>query len=210
MLNDEQERKSMGLEHQGDHHFAKVAMDEATKKVSAAYIQNFSENSVAAVQMVDGGNVEANFVHSGDTHSLRVNARPDGGFDGTFKDEQKGIEVSLSGGIAKLVKGQLPTGGLDINADHHKVSLRMGSEGKLSGIIESQRENGGGFRLSLTNGALSGSLIHKGGGHETELSLSKDSWGAKVAFGKGNGKFTFSVQGGKTEKKVIGGIKLNF
>jgi hypothetical protein len=206
----EQDKEKLAFEHEGDHHLAKIALDPNTKKVSAGGIYNFSANASALLQIIDG-KVEGSLIQSGDTHSLCLNAKNDGSLEGTFTDRRNGgIEISFQAGLARLVKGKLPPGGLSITADHHRVNLQLDAEGKVSGAIESRAVKDGTFRIKLEKGKLSGAFIHTGSTHETEISLSPEGWKAAVAFGKGNGKFAFSVEKGKVESKVFGGMKLKF
>jgi autotransporter translocation and assembly factor TamB len=210
MPENDEEKKQLAVENQGDHHFAKVAVDPDTKDVSAGMIYNFSDHATAALQFVDG-KMAGTVLHTGDTHSLQIDAKQDGTFTGTFKEARfGGVEVAFEGGVAKLLKGQLPATGLEVNGDHHAVRLMTSADGKLSGSIESTAVQGGVFKIKLENGSLSGSFVHAGDNHETEISLSKNAWSANVSFGKGDTKLNLSVQKGKSETKAFAGVKLKF
>jgi len=206
----EQNKEKLALEHQGDHHLAKIVLDTNTKNVSAGGIYNFTTNTSAMFEIIDG-KMEGSLIHSGDTHSLCLNAKNDGSLKGTFTDSRNGgIEISFKGGFASLIKGKLPPGGLSITADHHKVNLQLDANGKVSGTIESQAVKDGTFRIKLDKGKLNGTFTHTGSSHKTEISLSPEGWKATVALGKGKTKFALSVEKGKVESKVIGGLKLSF
>lgn len=207
----DEENKQLSIENSGDHHFAKVSVDEKTKEVSAGVIYSFSDNASASLQVING-KLEGTILHTGDTHILKIDVGPDGSYNGTYKDERYGgIEIAFNGGVASLVKGKLPQSGIVFNADHHNIKFDMEPNGQISGTIGSMNSKFGNFQLSISNGKLSGSIIHKGDNHETSLEVASDgSCKASVSIGKDNSKFTFSAEKGKTETKAFAGLKLNF
>ncbi|MFA6030891.1 MAG: hypothetical protein WC969_13625 [Elusimicrobiota bacterium] len=206
---EEDQQTSGCLEHQGDHHIAKIAVDSSTGKVAAGGIYNFSENAGAMLQ-VRGGKVEGTIAHSGDNHRLQLNVASNGKFEGTYVDA-RGIEVEFKGGVATLTKGQIPAGGIKIKGDHHSVTLENDANGKLRGTITSDCPNST-FQLDLVDNKIGGKIVYKGDGHETAFSLGTGgSWGASVSVGKGDAKFTFSFEKGRGgEVKGAAGLKLKF
>lgn len=206
----EEEGKQLSVEHSGDHHLAKVSYDENTKKVAAGVIYSFSDNAAASLQ-VNNGKLEGSVVHSGDTHNLKIEVSSDGSYTGSFEDSRGNIKILLNGGEASLLQGKIPEGGIEINGDHHKVKFNIDNKGKISGIIESQKTNYGTFRLGIDQGKISGSIVHKGEGHETKLDVSPDgNFGGSISIGKGDTKFTFAVEKTGAEKKALAGLKLKF
>lgn len=206
----QQDKEKLSLEHQGDHHLAKIVLDPNTKKFSAGGIYSFSTNASAMFEIIDG-KMKGTLIHSGDTHSLCLIAKNDGSLEGTFTDNRNGgIKISFKDGFASLIKGKLPPGGLSITADHHKINLQLDSNGKVSGTIESQAVKDGTFCIKLDKGKLNGTFTHTGSSHETEITLSPEGWKATVALGKGKSKLALSVEKGKVGSKVIGGLKLSF
>lgn len=209
---EDQPQQSTSLQHQGDHHAAKISVDPSTGKVAAGAIYNFSENAGAMLQVVDG-KVQGSIAHAGDTHSLNLTAAADGTFDGTYTDTRNGgIEVAFKGGAATLIKGKLPEGGIKFKGDHHAFSLETDAKGKLSGLIESRKVANGIFQIELNNSKVSGKVVYKGDSHETAFTLGAGgSWGASVSMGKGDKKFTLSFEKGRGgEVKGAAGLKLKF
>jgi hypothetical protein len=197
--------EKMSIEHSGDHHLAKATVDPKTGEVSAGIISNFSENATAGLQMVQG-RVEGTFVHSGDNHALRIDAKSDGSYAGTYSDAAGKVEVRFGGNAATLVKGEIPTAGIVVNGDNHRTSLSMGPDGKLSGCMESTAIKNSGFKLELKDGKPSGSFIHKGNGHQTEIGVGPDGIRAAVSAGA----LSFSVEKGKAKATAFGNLKFKF
>jgi len=207
----EEEGKQLSVEHSGDHHLAKVSYDEKTKKVSAGVIYSFSDNAAASLQVRDG-KLEGDIIHSGDTHNLKIEISSDGFYKGSFEDSRYGnLKIVFSGGEASLQQGKIPEGGIEIDGDHHKVRFNMDNKGKISGAIESKETNYGTFRLGIDQGKITGSIVHKGEGHETKLDVSPNgNFSGSVSVGKGDTKFTFAVEKAGSEKKAFAGLKLKF
>jgi hypothetical protein len=203
------EDQDLSLSHQGDHHMAKVAYDPESNKINAGAIANFSDHASAGLQFVDG-KLQGSIIHSGDNHSLQLDAKGDGTFEGTYREEKSNLEIAFKGGIATLVKGQIPEGGIKISGDHHVVNITKSADGKLSGGIESQATDGSSFKIGITNGKLEGGFTHKGTGHETSVTLSGSSLKAAVSIGTGDSKFTLAIEKGRGEVKGFGGIKFKF
>jgi len=203
---------TMGFQHQGDHHAAKIAFDPKTNEVSAGGIYNFSDNAGAMLQIHDG-KVEGTIAHSGDTHHLNLMVQDDGKFEGTYTDCRHGeIEIIFKGGIATLTKGEIPEGGIRVQGDHHSLKLERGSNGKLCGAIESRKVPNGVFQIAIDDGKISGKITCKGDSHQTTFILGAGGcWGAEVALGKGNKAFTFSIAKGRGgEVTGSAGLKLKF
>lgn len=197
--------ENMSIEHSGDHHLAKATINPTTGEVSAGVISNFSENAAAGLQLVQG-RVEGTFVHSGDNHALRIDAKSDGSYAGTYSDAAGKVEVQFDGNATTLVKGKIPSAGVVVNGDNHRTSLSMGPDGKLSGCIESTAVKSSGFKLELKDGKPSGSFIHKGNGHRTEIGVGPD--GIRAAISAGG--FSFSVEKGKAKATAFGNLKFKF
>ncbi|KPJ59789.1 MAG: hypothetical protein AMJ46_09880 [Latescibacteria bacterium DG_63] len=206
----QKENEQVNFEHQGAHHLARVSLDSESKRVSAGVITNFSDHSAAALEVVDG-NVHGTIVHSGNTHSLRLEVRDDGTFSGTYSDTRYGgIEITFASGVATLTKGTLPPGRISAEGDHHPIDVGLDEAGKLNGVVESRALDNATFRIKLDRGRPTGSLVHVGGQHQTEISLSPDGWKGSVSIGKGSSKFTVSVEKGRGETRAFAGLKLNF
>lgn len=207
----EQEKEKVSVEHSGDHHLLKVAVDPETKEVSAGGIYSFSDNAAASLQVVDG-KMEGTILHSGDNHNLRINVSGNGSYEGVYKDFRfGGVEIVLKSGEALLLKGKIPLNGIVIKGDHHNVKFTMNDNGKISGSIESINTQNGIFQLNIEQGKLTGSFVHRGANHESSFVMnSKGDWKASVAVGNENSKFTVSVEKGKAEMKGLAGLKLKF
>lgn len=208
-MSEETNKENPTLSHQGDHHYAKVTYDQEKGRVNAGVISNFSNHASAGLQFV-GGKLQGTIVHSGDTHSLQLDVKGNGSFEGGYVDTKDNVEIVFKGGVAELVKGKLPEGGIKVTGDHHIVNISRNGEGKLCGNIESQATDNSAFRINLDAGILSGSYVHKGSSHETAISLSEAGLKAELSFGSGNSKFAMSFEKGKGQVKAFGGIKLKF
>lgn len=193
------------LEHSGDHHYAKASVDPATGKLAAGVITNFSSNASAGLQLVDG-KMEGSFLHSGDNHTFQINAKSDGGYNGTYRDASGNMEVNFDGDTATLVKGKIPTTGITLSGDNHKAVLSVSANGKLQGAIESTNLGNGKFRVEIQDGKPSGSFTHEGGGHQTEIKITPAGLRASVSAGG----FSFGVEKGRTKISAFGGLKLKF
>ncbi len=205
------QKERMVLEHQGNHHHAKIAVDSKTKIIAAGAIYNFSENAGAMFQVKDG-KVGGTIMHTGKTHSFRLEAKQNGQFDAVYRDKRYGgLEVDIKGGVASLRKGKLPEAGVTVNGKHHKLKLKRGAFGKLSGTLESKDTKNGKFKIELKDGKPRGEYVHSGGTHETRIGLSPDGWKAGVALKKGGLKISFDVQNGmvKPTKGVKAGVRLD-
>ena len=203
------EKGRVSLEHQGDHHLARITADPRTKKISAGLIRNFSDHASAAIQ-VDKGKLKGTIVHSGDTHALRIDVKNDGTFLGTYTDTRfGGLEIHLKDDFARIKKGKIPAGGITVDGDHHKLRLTMAPSGKLSGMIQSRALKDCTFRMNLQDGKVEGAFVHRGKSHKTEVTISPKGWKAGVSVGKGKTKLSFNVEGGRV-KKAFGGIAFDF
>lgn len=203
------QRGKVSFEHQGDHHLARISADPRTKKVSAGAIFNFSNHASAAVQ-IHQGKLKGTIVHSGDTHALRIDVKNDGTFEGTYKDTRfGGLEIQLKDDIARIKKGKIPTGGITVDADNHKLRLTLTPTGKLSGVIQSKAFKDCTFRMNLQDGKVEGAFVHRGKSHKTEVTISPKGWKAGLSVGKGKAKLSFNVEGGSV-KKAFGGIEFDF
>lgn len=193
------------IEHSGDHHYAKASMDPNTGKLAAGVITNFSSNASAGIQLVNG-KMEGSFLHSGDNHTFQINAKSDGTYNGTYRDSSGNLEVNFDGAAATLIKGKIPATGITLSGDNHKVMLSVTANGKLQGAIESTNIGSGKFRVEIQDGKPSGSFIHEGGGHQTEIKITPTGLKASVSAGG----FSFGVEKGRTNISAFGGIKLKF
>jgi len=200
---------AVSLSNQGDHHMAKVAFDPESKQIKAGVIANFSDHATAGLQFIDG-KVLGTIVHSGDTHSLHLDAKSDGTFEGTYTDKKGALEIAFKGGVSELVRGEIPEGGIKVSGDHHVVSISKNSDGRLCGSIESQATTNSSFRIEIREGKLLGGYTHKGNGHETEVSLTGSALKAAVSFGTGDKKFTLAMERGRAEVKAFAGMKFKF
>lgn len=203
------QKGKVSFEHQGDHHLASISADPTTKKVSAGAILNFSDHASAGLQ-IHQGKLKGTLVHSGDTHGLRIDVKSNGTFEGTYKDTRfGGLEIHLKDDIARIRKGKIPSGGVTIDADNHKLRLTLTPAGKLSGVIQSRASDNCTFRMNLQDGKVEGAFVHRGKSHKTEVTISPNGWKAGLSVGKGKAKFSFNVEGGHA-KKAFGGIELDF
>lgn len=200
-----EDNKKYTLEHSGDHHYAKASMDPATGKLAAGVITNFSSNASAGLQLVDG-KMEGSFIHSGDNHTFQINAKNDGTYNGTYRDAAGNLEVNFEGNAATLVRGQIPATGITLAGDNHKAVLSVSASGRLQGAIESNNIGNGKFRIEIQDGKPSGSFIHAGGGHQTEIKITPNGLKASVSAGG----FSFGVEKGRTKISAFGGLKLKF
>jgi len=200
-----EENNKYTLEHSGDHHYAKASMDPATGKLAAGVISNFSSNASAGVQLVDG-KMEGSFLHSGDNHTFQINAKSDGTYNGTYRDASGKLEVNFDGNAATLVRGSIPATGITLSGDNHKAMLSVSANGKLQGAIESTGIGNGKFRIEIQNGKPSGSFIHTGSGHQTEIKITPAGLKASVSAGG----FSFGVEKGKASVTAFGGMKFKF
>ena len=204
------EPENLTFSHSGPHHLAEAKYDPATGKVDAGMIQSFSDNCAASLQIVDG-KTTGTFLHTGDTHKTRIDMESDGTFTGAFEDTKKGLKIEIEGGVAKVVAGQIPVDGINIVGDHHVVSLKLDKENRLCGSIESKDTKYGDFKMDLDGGAVSGSLTHKGDGHDETFQISSDgTYKASVSTGPQDSKLEFSVEKGEAGVRAVGGLKLKF
>ena len=193
------------LENSGDHHYAKATLDPETGKIAVGAITNFSSNASAGIQLVNG-KMEGSFLHSGDNHTLQINAKSDGTYNGTYRDAGGNLEINFDGAAATLVSGEIPAAGVALSGDNHKATLSIGANGKLQGCIESTSIGNGKFRVEIQNGKPSGSFIHEGGGHQTEIKITPTGLKASISAGG----FSFGVEKGKASVSAFGGLKLKF
>ena len=203
------QKRKVSFEHQGDHHLARITADAKTKKVSAGAIYNFTDHASAALQ-IHQGKLKGTIVHSGDTHSLRIDVKSNGKFEGAYTDTRfGGLEIQLKDDFARIKKGELPAGEITADGDHHKLRLTMTPAGKLSGMIQSRASKNCTFRMNLKDGKVEGAFVHRGKSHKTELTISPEGWKAGVSVGKGKAKLSLNVEGGRV-KKAFGGIEFDF
>lgn len=203
--------EKLSLEHTGDHHQAKIIVDPDTKKVFGGIVHNFSNNSAVRLSLNEQGKVTGTILHSGDTHGFRTDVKSDGSFQGIYVDRERGIELTLSGGEATLTKGKIPQAGLKIKGDHHRTLLKFGDNGKISGVIESRVTKDGAFGIQIQDGKITGgSFVHKGKHHKTKISVGQDGWKAGISAGTSKSKWSISVENGKAETTIFGGLKLKF
>lgn len=203
--------EKLSLEHTGDHHQAKIIIDPSTKKVVGGGVYNFSKNSAVGLSVDAEGKMTGTLLHSGDTHGFQTNLKSDGSFEGIYVDRKKGVELTLAGGKATLTKGKIPKAGLAIKGNHHKALLKLGADGKISGIIESRVTKEGAFGIEIQDSKITGgSFIHKGKGHKTKISVSQNDWEAKISAGTDRSKWSIGVKKGKAGTKITGGVKMNF
>ena len=200
--------KQLAFGHSGDHHLAKVKYDPNNGAISAGAILGFSDNASAALQ-INGGKVSGTLIHSGDTHSIKVDVNDDGTFDATYVDKKDGnLEVQIKGGIASVISGEFPLNGVTINSDHHSVTLTRDRDGKLSGEIESMATENSSFKLKIANGVVSGSVTYSGDGHDYTIDvLPGGKWKTSVSLGNG---LSFGVENGNAGVAAFAGLKLDF
>lgn len=200
------------LQHQGDHHLTKVQVDPATKEVSAGAILSFTENSQASIQLKDG-KTKAEFAHVGDTHALKAGIGEGGTFGLEYTDRKKGnLALKVEGDAVSITEGKIPKAGLKISGDHHKVELELNEKGQPSGVLESKLTKTSAYRVEMENGRLTkAELVHTGKNHEMAVSAGLNGdVGVRYEHGKGNRKFSFSVEKRGEEIKARGGLKLEF
>lgn len=198
----------MALENSGDHHQVKVAYDPSTGKLAAGGIYNFSDHAGVMLQTING-KTDGTIVHSGDTHNLQINVSDDGSFSGSYTDK-KGLERSIEGDKATLKNGEIPKAGISITGDHHRVDLKTGPDGKISGSLESLNTAVGNFKINLDQGKVSGTLSHVGENHQTSITIGHDGWGANIEGKKGDLSYGIGIQKGSGEVKATAGLKLRF
>jgi hypothetical protein len=192
------------LQNSGDHHQALIAIDQATGKISASTIMNFSDNSAVGLNIDDNGKTTGTIAHAGDTHSFITSIASDGSIEGKYRDTKAGLELEISGGIAKMVKGSSPQLNISQEGDHHQTALCLGENGKLSGFIESRSTDDNSFRVELQDGKLtSGTFTHKGENHETNVTLTQNGWKANLSGGSGTSKWSVGVENGKAIKGKV-------
>jgi len=208
---DNEPKKSISLTNQGDHHLAKAVYDPSTGQISLGGIYSFSNNAAASVQ-VQNGKTSGEFIHSGDTHQLKIDVNDDGTFDGTYVEtKDDGIKIEMRGGLASISEGKVPINGLAIASDHHTVNLTVDKNNQLSGYIESKDSDNGTYRINFQNSKITGSYAHTGDGHDTSIELSSDGkWKASISAGSGDTQLSFSVENGQSGVTAFAGMKLNF
>ncbi|MFH0948701.1 MAG: hypothetical protein V1833_06885 [Elusimicrobiota bacterium] len=206
----DKEKNQFNVENSGDHHYAKASFDSETKKINAGIIYNFADNINTSLQIVNG-KLQGTILHTGDNHILQIDACADGSYSGSYSDKQGKLKIVFDGGRASLEKGKIPETGIEINGDHHKIRFNIDTKEEICGTIESQETKYGTFKLDINGGNILGSFVYKGDNHETGLEISADgSCKASVTVGKGDTKFSFSAEKGKTETKAFAGLKLKF
>lgn len=207
MIND---KKQYSIENKGNHHYAKISLDEKNKEVNAGIIYSYSDNAAASFQYVDGKYI-GSIIHSGDNHLLKIDISNDGSYNGSYEEKKGNIKINITNGEAILESGHIPETGIEVNGIHHKIRFYIDNKGKINGIIKSQQTKYGIYEVAIEQGKIHGSFIHKGDNHETGLEVSSDgSCRATIAIGKGNTKFEFSAEKGKIETKTFAKLKLNF
>ena len=209
-MTNEPDDEKYSLSHSGDHHLAKVQYDPKTGAVSAGIINNFSNNASGLLQFTDG-KAEGQYIHSGDNHNIALDVNSDGTFSGSFEDKNSGVKIEMQGGAARLISGQMPAGGLAIEADHHVINLKMDDHNNLSGSIESKDTQAGNFKISIEEGKISGSYTHSGDDHDTSLEILPDGkWRASLSGGSKESQWTTSVENGNAGIKATAGLGFSF
>jgi len=199
------------FEHFGNHHHAKIKVDGKTKKVSGGIIYNFSDNASALVE-VKNRKLQGTFIHSGKTHRAKVDIKSDGSYGIEYKDSHMGgIELSIKGGKASLKRGKIPEAGLKINGNHHRLNLKIDSNKKLSGVVESKLTKHGSYRIKIENGKVTGGeFIHRGNNHSMTIFVSKEGYKFNYSNGKGKTRWGVSFEKMKDKIKAFGGLKFSF
>ncbi len=199
------------LQHFGDHHQAHLLLRPGEKKVSASTVLNFSDHAALNLQVNPDSKASAVFGHSGDTHAFSINADTKGNFEGSFEDKQAHIALNISGNAAKLRKGKIPKGGIVINGDHHKTSLKLNDKGQVSGMLESRNTDSANFKLKLEDGKIkSGTFTHRGKNHESNITLGADGWSAAIAADQDDLRWSMTVNKGEAGLSAGGKLQFDF
>jgi hypothetical protein len=199
------------VEHQGDHHLTKVEYDPKTNEVAAGAILSFSKNSAASVQVKEG-KAQAEFVHTGDNHSMQAGVDNKGTFNLQYKDAH-GIDLDIKGDTVKIKDGEIPAAGLTIKGDHHKVSLSVDDKGKVSGVLESKVTKDSSYRVNMEGGKLiNAEFVRTGKSHDLAISAGTNgAVGISYTHKNQNGaSWNCSVEKKGGEVKAFGGLKLSF
>jgi len=207
---DQNGKQILSLSHSGDHHLAEAKYDPLTGRINAGVIYSFSDNSAASVQIVDG-KTTGTFQHSGDTHKTRIDMSSDGTFTGSFEDTTIGLKIEMRGGGASVTSGKIPVNGINIIADHHIISLKLDSNNRICGSIESKDTQYGDFKINVDQGKISGCLTHQGDGHETSIEVFPDGkWSASLSAGTPDSRWSVGVENGNAGMQVVAGLKFGF
>lgn len=202
---------SSSIEHQGDHHYAKVKVQKGGK-ISAGAIYNFADNAAASVELSNGKG-KANFVHAGKHHQLQGGVDTKGKIALNYSDTGKvPFELEINGNVADVKKGKIPGNKIRLGGKHHKVELSIDLKGRPSGTLTSRLTKNSEYKVSMKNGKLTGcTMTHKGKNHSVSITGSRDGSG-KVSYthGKGRTKFSFSIEKGRGKVRGFAGLKLSF
>ncbi|MEM8605119.1 MAG: hypothetical protein AAGF24_14955 [Cyanobacteria bacterium P01_H01_bin.121] len=205
--------KALVLQHFGDHHQAHLLLKPGERsnerKLTGGAIVNFSDHAALNVHIDSSSRASALLGHSGDTHSLQINADTDGNFGGVFEDAEAGISLKLQGNIVELSQGQIPAAGLVIEGDHHQTILKLDADGKLSGSLKSRNTEGASFSLEFEGSQLkAGSFIHQGDRHTSQITLAQDGWSAALTADRHQQGWSVKVSGGKAGLATYGNLHL--
>jgi hypothetical protein len=203
----------IALEHFGDHHQAHLLLQPGEQKIqiTGGAVLNFSDHAALSLHLDPESKASAVFGHSGDTHAFRVKADTAGNFEGLYEDKHAGVSLNLSGNAATLKQGNIPEAGITIQGDHHKTALKLDAQGQVSGTVESRNTQGANFKLELEAGKIkSGTFIHKGNSHESNVTLSQSGWSASVAADRDDCRWSMSINRGQAGLTGAGQLQVNF
>jgi hypothetical protein len=205
------EDNKIKVRHSGDHHHASFTVDSQSGKVIGGLLQNFSNNSSVTLSIDENSKINGDIIHSGKTHSFCVNIKSDGAFEGVYFDKSEDIELHISGSKTVLKSGKIPLGGLVLNGEHHKAEINLGTDGKISGVVESRLTKESQFRLEVKNEkVITGLFTHTGKNHQTAISFGQSGWNTEITGGTGDSRWSISAEHGLAQSKISGDIKVKF
>lgn len=201
-------KSNLQLKDSSRNHELSFDIDAVNKTVTAGAVYNYADNSLVGLE-VSKGRLGGSVVHSGESHSLKLNFNKDGKYYGTYRDDDLGgLELEIEGGVARVSKGVFPpTGMIRLKGADHEIRLDLDGKGRISGRIKSRLSKSALFRLDLAKGSISGEITHKGPRHETRMTLSSGGWKGLITIRKGKSSITLDVKGGRDFKLSEAWIK---
>ncbi len=194
-------KSKVQLKDNGRNHELSLDIDTEKKIVMAGAVYNFSDNLLIGLK-ISKGRLGGSVVHSGESHSLKLDFNKDGKYCGTYRDgDLGGLELEIEAGVVRVSRGAFPPAGtIRLKSEDHEIKLDLGKDGRISGYIRSRLSKSAVFVLDAAKGSLSGKITHKGTRHETVMSLSNRGWKSAITLNKGRSSITLDVTGGKDFK----------
>jgi hypothetical protein len=207
----EPDSPAIALETHSVHHQASLLLDPTTNAIRGGAILNVSDHARVGLNLDQEGRTSGKITHFGKTHAFEAFADDQGNFAGMFEDKQAGVTITITGGIASLQAGQIPTTGLQIQGKHHTTTLQLDNTGQLTGTIEAQSLEGAAFRVEVNQGrVIGGSFVHRDDSHETQIRFQGDRWSATVKASRADKSWALSVERGKASLIAKAQMELEF